>query len=91
MRELIWSRTTAIWLLLVAATLVSWELGHGLGVKDPRIAAAAIIIVAMVKARFVILDFMEIRQAPNWMRGIGEAWTVTIAAALVAVFLTTTP
>lgn len=89
MRDLIRSRATLIWALLVGATLLSWELGHGLGVQDTRVAGSLILIVAMVKVRFVMLDFMEIRHAPPWMRIGAEVWTVGLAALLVALFFRT--
>lgn len=87
MRALLWSRLTVVWLLLVAATVLSWEVGHGLGIEDHRIAAVAVIVVALAKVRFVMMDFMEIRHAPLWFRLAGEAWTAGLAAALAALIL----
>ena len=60
MAYLLRSRITLVWFLLVAATALSWELGHGAGFDDVHYASVAIIIVAFIKVRFVILDFMEI-------------------------------
>jgi hypothetical protein len=87
MTELLRSRTTLIWFLLVAATIFSWEMGHGVGLHDARYAGAAIIVVAFVKVRFVILDFMEIRHAPLPMRIVGEAWVLIVCTILIALFL----
>jgi len=87
MHELLWSRLTLVWLLLVVATLISWGLGHGLGIADHRLAAAAVIMVALVKARFMIMEFMEIRHAPGWFKLAGEAWSAGLAAALAALIL----
>ncbi|MGH8519225.1 MAG: cytochrome C oxidase subunit IV family protein [Panacagrimonas sp.] len=87
MRDLIRSRITFVWLLLVGATLLSWELGHGLGVHDARVAGSLILAVAMIKVRFVVLDFMEIRHAPAWLRAAAEIWTVLLATLLVALFV----
>jgi hypothetical protein len=89
MRALVVTRITLVWALLLAATIVSWELGHGLGVEDPRVAGSLILIVSMVKVRFVMLDFMEIRHAPAWMRVGAEIWTVVLAALLVALLVRT--
>lgn len=50
-----------------------------------------IIIVAFIKVHFVILDFMEIRHAPRWMRRVGCAWIVLMAATLVALLVTAPP
>lgn len=81
------SRITLVWALLVGATLLSWELGHGMGIHDARVAGSLILVVAMIKVRFVMLDFMEIRHAPAWMRASAEIWTVALAALLVALFM----
>ncbi|TDU28983.1 cytochrome c oxidase subunit IV [Panacagrimonas perspica] len=87
MKALLLTRTTLIWFLLVGATLVSWELGHGVGLDSAAAAGAAILLVTFVKVRFVVLDFMELRGAPNWMRAIAEGWIVLCCALLIGLFL----
>ena len=87
MRELLSSRITFFWCLLVAATVVSLELGHGYGLDNPQAASVAVIVVAFVKVRFVLLEFMEIRHAPVLMRVIGEAWIIAVCVALVWLYL----
>lgn len=87
MTELFFSRTTLIWGLLVAATLLSWEVGHGAGFDTARAAGGAILMVTFVKVRFVMLEFMELREAPRWMRVASQAWMVSLAAVLVALLL----
>lgn len=87
MKSLFLSRITLTWFVLVAATALSWEMGHGMGFSDIRQAGVAIIIVSFVKVRFVILDFMEVRHAPRFMRLIAEIWTGVICMTLVTLFL----
>ena len=87
MKNLLLSRTSLIWLLLVGATILSFELGHGVGLDDATAAGAAILIVSFIKVRLVILDFMEIRDAPRWMRIVGEIWVVLVCAVLIVLFV----
>lgn len=87
MKTLLVSRITLVWMLLVGATALSWELGHGFGLPTTRAAGVAILVISFVKVRFVIREFMEIRHAPLWMRAIGDAWLVFITTALVVLFL----
>lgn len=87
MKTLLWSRTSLIWALLVGATLLSFELGHGVGLRDATAAGAVILIVSFIKVRLVMLDFMEIRQAPRWMRLVAETWIALICATLVVLFV----
>lgn len=81
------NRITLVWFLLVAATALSWEVGHGLAFDDLRYARAAVIVVAFIKVRYVILDFMEIRHAPLAVRAVAEIWAITVCAALVGLYL----
>lgn len=91
MIHLIRNRVTLVWFILVAATAASWEFGHGVGLSDLRYASIAIIVIAFVKVRFVILDFMEIRHAPIPMRIVGEVWAVVVCTALIVLYLHGTP
>lgn len=75
-------RVTGIWLLLLAITAASAWLGNG-HTRDDRYIGVAIVALAFVKIRFVILDFMEIRTAPIAMRLACEAWVIILCATIV--------
>jgi protein-S-isoprenylcysteine O-methyltransferase Ste14 len=77
-------RLVLFWAILVGITLFSWESGW---LQDARIQAGLIIILAMVKVRFVILEFMEIRHAPPLLRIALEAWAVIIGIAMIGMIL----
>ncbi|WP_428381788.1 cytochrome C oxidase subunit IV family protein [Nevskia ramosa] len=89
MKALLLSRVTAVWALLIIATTLSWQLGHGVGFDDARQAGAAILVVTFIKVRMVMRDFMEIRHAPRWMRLASDGWIVLITVLLVGLFLKT--
>ncbi len=86
MAALLLTRTTLVWLLLVGATALSWAMGHGAGFADSRYAGVAIIVVALIKVRFVILEFMEIRTAPLFMRLTAEIWLLVIGTVLITLY-----
>jgi hypothetical protein len=46
--------------------------------------SVAVIVIAFVKARFVIFEFMEIRAAPTWILRVGNGWIIFITGLLVA-------
>lgn len=64
---------TLIWMLLLAATGLSWWLveRHGLAA---RLASSAALALAALKVRLVFLHFMELRTAPPRWRLAFEAW-----------------
>jgi hypothetical protein len=78
-------RITLAWLALLAATLISWGFGHGRGLEAPA-AGIAVIVIAFVKIRYVILDFMELRTAPPGMRVAVEAWCIVVCTTLVLLY-----
>jgi Prokaryotic Cytochrome C oxidase subunit IV len=78
-------RVTLVWLALVAATLISRGLSHGTR-PDTRAAGIAVIIIAFIKIRYVILDFMELRTAPLGMRIGAEAWCIVVCSTLVILY-----
>ena len=85
MPSLIWSRFSLIWLVLVTASLLSWE-SMAIAGGDARLGRAAILLITFLKVRLVGLEFMELRQAPRVLRAAFEAWVVLIWGALLILF-----
>ena len=57
-------RVTWVWLALVVLTVVTtWGLSKDL--FSPAVAVVGIFLIAAVKVRYVMLDFMELRDAPD--------------------------
>ena len=86
MIALILSRKTLILFVLAGATLLSWGMGHGAGFGDIRNASTSIIVLALIKIRYVILEFMELRHAPLLVRIVAEAWVAVVCLALVVLY-----
>ena len=87
MLSLLRHKITPVWLLLMLATGLSWEFGHGLGFGSHySLATIAIVLIAFIKVRFIFLDFMELRTAPLWLRLLFEVWTVLVCGALIALY-----
>lgn len=69
------------WVLLAALTVISLEGAPALGGRT--LIAAAVLVIAFVKVRIVIRQFMEIRLAPIWLQLVLEAWGAIVCAALL--------
>jgi heme/copper-type cytochrome/quinol oxidase subunit 4 len=87
MKELVNQRATVSFALLVAITVASFWLtvGHGgeLIGDTGKLLWASVIVLASVKVRWVMLDFMELRHAPLKLRALFEFWAVVVAGALI--------
>jgi caa(3)-type oxidase subunit IV len=88
LRSLLNRPATTIWAVLMAATIVSWTVGTSS--LDARLATVAVLIVAIIKVRFVGLYFMELRDAVIPLRLIFEGFCVVLCAGLVVMYLTGT-
>ncbi len=74
-----------VWLFLVSATLCSGWLAEHHGFAG-RWTAAAVMFVAAVKGRAVILYFMELKGAPRGWRVAFEVWIWLVPALIVALW-----
>lgn len=74
-------QAVAVWVFLVVATLTTGWLAdhHGLAGEW---TVAVVMLVAVFKARAVILYYMEVKYAPFTLRLVFEAW-VWIASGLI--------
>lgn len=54
---------------------------------DHRLASVAILLIAFIKVRLFGMYFMELRDAPNVLRGLFEAYCLVVCTLLLAVFI----
>jgi hypothetical protein len=78
-------RATLVWLILLAATLVTAAIGWvDVGHPGGRTAGAcAAVVIAAAKCRAVAGEFMELRAAPHVLRWAFDAWLVVVTLTLV--------
>jgi hypothetical protein len=80
------AHATLVWLVACALTLVAWGLARSGGTgRAPE--AAAVLLLAAIKVRFITRDFMNVRTAPRWLRRFTDGWIVVLAAALMAIVI----
>ena len=82
---------SAVWLLLMLATGLSWWLGLDQGVAadqqgDYRYISSGLIIIAFIKVRIVIRYFMEVRQAPLALKLVCDAWVVLVCGTIIYLY-----
>jgi heme/copper-type cytochrome/quinol oxidase subunit 4 len=88
MAELVRQRATIIFGLLVTLTALSFWLtvGHGSNLfgEPAKIVWTQVIVLAFIKVRWILLDFMELRTAAIKLRVLFEGFVVAVAAMLIA-------
>lgn len=85
--SLLRARFTVVWVLLVAATLLSFWLGTDHGLSSAQSRTILILVVAFVKVRLVGLYFMELRTAPGALRALFEAYCAAACVTLLSFYL----
>jgi hypothetical protein len=69
------------WALLIGLTLVALE--TSIISRSTYAAVAVIILIAMIKVRIVVLEFMEVKHAPLWLRAALELWILAVGVGIV--------
>ena len=87
MTELLRTRATLVWLILSALTISSWALGTTDGDGIHLSASVVILLVTVLKVRFVGLYFMELRGAPLALRGVFEGYCAALWILLTAMLI----
>ncbi|HEX6389559.1 MAG TPA: cytochrome C oxidase subunit IV family protein [Solirubrobacteraceae bacterium] len=78
---LIRTPATPVWVLLMAATVLSVAVGGAHG------TTVLVLAVAFVKVRFIGLYFMELRDAPPLLRLAFEGWCLLIGTLVIVMYL----
>jgi hypothetical protein len=77
---------TLVWLILVLATCAStWWLSSDGGAVV--LASVAILAIAGIKVRLIMIHFMELGRAPRRWRLAFEVWIVVVVLAIQTVYL----
>ena len=79
-------RLLLVWLALSAITLAQLALGS-LGRRDALTPNAAVtssaIVIALIKVRVIIREFMEVRHAPALLCRLTDLWVVVTGVSLL--------
>jgi hypothetical protein len=81
--DLVWIVTSA--LTVLGAVLASLESGRH--VTPSTAEAVVVLLIAAVKGRLVLREFMEVRGAPRWLRQATDAWLALLWLTVLAIYL----
>ncbi|MEV6059970.1 cytochrome C oxidase subunit IV family protein [Nocardia asteroides] len=82
-------RITAVWALLVFATVFSVDLGshQTIPLFDSRGGVAVALAIGFGKAEIIGLEFMELRRAPRVLKWLFTAWIAAVGTTLITLYL----
>jgi len=85
----IWrERSTRVWLVLMSLTvLTTWGLSKDL--FSPATTVVGTFLIAGLKVRYVMVDFMELRFAPLAARVFFQAWIVAVIVLVLGLWFVT--
>ena len=82
------SRVTIVWSLLVTVTVMSWLTARDGGAAHVVNATVTVVVllIAAVKTPLVIWHFMEVRDAPRWLKVVMGSWVILLFALLLGFY-----
>ena len=92
--ELFKNSLVTVWFLLACATGLTWWLGSTQDsvndlpklIENDLTLAFIILFIALVKIRFIIWHFMEVREGPAWLRWTCDFWLAFLAVTLLLLY-----
>lgn len=75
-------RATVIWVVLIAATIVTWSVGEN-GSSGPAVVGL-LFTIAFGKGAMIILDYMALRRAPLMWPLLALGW-MSLVCALIGI------
>ena len=78
---------TAVWVVLVGASFLSYWLGADHGIPIATLSAATVMLIGFAKAWLVGRYYMETRETTKALRTIFDAWVAATTVATVGSIL----
>jgi hypothetical protein len=78
---------TAVWVVLVGASFLSYWLGADHGIPIATLSAAVVVLIGFVKAWLVGRYYMETRETTKVLRTIFDVWVAVSTVATVGSIL----
>lgn len=86
MRNAIDRRLLSAWLVLCALTLLYLVIDHSTadaGETRRALITVAAVVVSLAKVRIIMREFMDVRHAARWLRGLTDGVVALVAVALI--------
>ena len=82
---MLWSRDSLNLTLMVLIALAFATMAFVGAARDPMLVDGAVLAIAAIKGRRILLDYLGLRSAPALWRGLAMAWLMLIVGFAWAV------
>jgi hypothetical protein len=72
---------TRVWLVLIAAAVLSWTVSENS--TAVKLGTSSVVLIAALKVRLIVIHFMELHWRPRPWRILFELWTWGITAIIL--------
>ena len=89
MTSYIRSPSVYVWLFLSIITVISWWAGSSHGANSNQanvLVTGVVLLIALIKTRFVIRNFMEVRFAPSWLQLTCDGWLLCLFSVISGLY-----
>jgi hypothetical protein len=80
-------RLLIAWSILTLLTLIYVWMDEAVDqngtLKASAVVTVSAIAIALIKVRIIFREFMEVRDAPIWLRRLTDGWVVLVATCLL--------
>lgn len=78
-----------VWAFLTLITIASWFIARNTGLEFhvDTVVSLSVFAIAAIKAHLLMGHFMEVRNAPKWLKKTCLGWLVFLFAMLSAFYL----
>lgn len=84
-------RLTLAWIVVVALTLIYLVIDRAVDadglIRPSTVASVAAILLALVKVRIIMREFMDVRHAPRVLRAMTDALVIVMGVCLLGTYL----
>lgn len=89
MKFYLFHRNSIVLAVLVALTMTAWLIGTGQenAQATVKISGVTMLILAFLKVRVVMREFMEVRHAPRALRLVCDVWCLVATTATTTSYL----
>lgn len=79
-------RLLVVWGVLASLTVGYLGIDHADALRPSALVTSCVIVIALIKVRIIVREFMEVRLAPALLCRLTDAWVILIGVSLLGTY-----